>query len=238
MVHHFKKRLDTMEKNTETLGDICKTIVSEIEGIKRNPEMRLPSETSSNNSFPATMNSNQQDELIRMLNGAPSSYMSMFIGGTRDENPIFSGMNIDHTQEGDLDNVEIISDSSSESGSDSQDDSVEEMQLHEIDDENDESDTNHIVLKEDHQSDTIFVTKLDETEPLEVVDTESLMTSNENEEMSVLEDNAIVTRKSLQKMTVQMLRTIVIRDGYCTDPSKLKKLEIINLIMDQNERNL
>ena len=34
MVYHFKKRLDVMEKKNETLGDICKTMVRQIEQIK------------------------------------------------------------------------------------------------------------------------------------------------------------------------------------------------------------
>ena len=45
------------------------------------------------------------------------------------------------------------------------------------------------------------------------------------------------TKTSLNKMTVQMLRTIVIRDGYSTEPSKLKKQELIQLILSKNDEN-
>ena len=34
MVYHFKKRLDVLEKTNESLGDVCKSIVEEMEGLK------------------------------------------------------------------------------------------------------------------------------------------------------------------------------------------------------------
>lgn len=40
-----------------------------------------------------------------------------------------------------------------------------------------------------------------------------------------------VTKKSLQKMNVQMLKAMVIRDGICTEPSKMKKIELINMVL-------
>ena len=43
------------------------------------------------------------------------------------------------------------------------------------------------------------------------------------------------SRKKLQKMNIQMLKTIVIRDGLSTDPTKMKKTELIQLIMDNEE---
>ena len=36
-------------------------------------------------------------------------------------------------------------------------------------------------------------------------------------------------------MNLQMLRTMVIRDGLCTEPSKMKKQELIELVLSANE---
>ena len=40
------------------------------------------------------------------------------------------------------------------------------------------------------------------------------------------------TKKSLQKMSVQMLRTIAIRDGVSEDPSKMKKGDLVDSILE------
>ena len=229
MVHHFKKRLDVMEKNTETLGDICKTIVGEIDAMKRIPDMHAA--YSDQSTIPTT--NLRPEDLIHMMNEPQSSYMNMFIGGSS-MHPVFSGMNIDHTQVETLNNVEIISSDDDDQHTQSSDDpdiKLEEMQI----DDNDETETSSFVLKEENLIDTIYVRKLDETESLEVLETESSVVTGQNE--NDFEEEPI-TRKSLQKMTVQMLRSFVIREGYCTDPSKLKKLELIHMIMSQREMDL
>ena len=84
-----------------------------------------------------------------------------------------------------------------------------------------------IVLQQDNPPDTIYVTKLDETESLDAIDEKSSVVNLDDNDF----ENEPITRKSLQKMTVHMLRSFVIREGYCTDPSKLKKLELLHLII-------
>ena len=39
------------------------------------------------------------------------------------------------------------------------------------------------------------------------------------------------------KMTLQNLRTVVIREGLCADPSKIKKRELLNLVKRALSRN-
>ena len=43
MVYHFKKRMDSLDRKNETLGDICKTLVQEIESVKCARAQPLPS---------------------------------------------------------------------------------------------------------------------------------------------------------------------------------------------------
>lgn len=54
----------------------------------------------------------------------------------------------------------------------------------------------------------------------------------EMEEDEDLESKLTSTKASLQKLTLQMLRTMVIKEGLCTDPSKLKKVELIQIVLD------
>ena len=68
----------------------------------------------------------------------------------------------------------------------------------------------------------IQVTKLEETEPIDDA-------VSEFSEMDVERRN----KTSLQKLNVQMLRAMVIREGLCTDPSKMKKNELIQLVLNE-----
>jgi hypothetical protein len=79
-------------------------------------------------------------------------------------------------------------------------------------------------------TESIQVMKLEENEILEgsILTVEPENTENESVKMS---------KTALQKMNVQMLRTIAIRDGICEDPSKYKKLELINMIIEANNVN-
>ena len=62
------------------------------------------------------------------------------------------------------------------------------------------------------------------------------------DESVITEDGAgsstVFSKKSLQKMNVQMLRTMVIRDGLAEDPSKMKKLELVQLLLDSQKESL
>ena len=53
-----------------------------------------------------------------------------------------------------------------------------------------------------------------------------------------VEPSTVFSKKSLQKMNVQMLRTMVIRDGLAEDPSKMKKLELVQLLLDSQKESL
>jgi len=57
-------------------------------------------------------------------------------------------------------------------------------------------------------------------------------------EPDTIENDTKLTKSALQKMNVQMLRTIVIRDGICDDPSKYKKLELINMIIEAPHKEM
>ena len=53
-----------------------------------------------------------------------------------------------------------------------------------------------------------------------------------------IENDNKLTKSALQKMNVQMLRTIAIRDGICDDPSKYKKLDLINMIIEASHKEM
>lgn len=310
MVHHFKKRLDAMEKSNQTIADICKSLIGEIEQVKtlaHNPAATTsiphpPSHSSS--SFSSSLPQMPKDGEFIFTSSAPMG-MPMDIGMMGRNIPpeyipdftetLFrkilvtddvlqdtpeepsEPLNITEYDTEELDDVESCSTNESNTEDDLEPmeevDTVSNVPLDEID-------GSEIVLKFDREfpqdsrveellsdssepnldrsssdtieispidtmtaattvaleleldpsssssqaesKDIIQVTKLNETDPLE--ETISEMSETENEKHN---------RSSLQKMNVQMLRAIVIREGLCTDPAKIKKPELIQMILGE-----
>ena len=310
MVHHFKKRLDAMEKSNQTIADICKSLIGEIEQVKtlaHNPAAASstplpPSHSSSSFSssppqmpkdgefiFTSSAPMGMPMDIGMMGRNIPPEYIPDFtetlfrkILVTDDvlqdtpEEPS-EPLNITEYDTEELDDVESCSTNESNTEDDLEPmeevDTVSNVPL-------DENDGSEIILKIDSEfpqdsrveellsdssepnldrsssdtieispidtmtaattvaleleldpsssssqaesKDIIQVTKLNETDPLE--ETISEMSETENEKHN---------RSSLQKMNVQMLRAIVIREGLCTDPAKIKKPELIQMILGE-----
>jgi hypothetical protein len=252
MVQYFKKRLDSLEKSNEALGDICKTIVSELNTLKRDtpPPSFSPKESS------VQVNSwNQEQELFKKI------IVSEHLLDNSIPDPLDIGILYENE---DFDDVESCEDESGESDScdESEDDMMEEIQDVEINIEDnvfyvtkldtptvDYSEIDGLLPSIDTSQMNSFIGKILEETVKEVlknnddIEIEELPVEVEEEEIKneSLEENPEETlgevqnhtKTSLQKMNIQMLKTMVIRDGICTDPSKYKKQELIQLILDQ-----
>lgn len=81
----------------------------------------------------------------------------------------------------------------------------------------------------------IQVTKIAET--VEDDDANTVDASVLTEDPDVVGVQSVSSKKSLQKMSVQMLRAMVIRDGLCTEPSKMKKKELIDLVLTNQQQS-
>lgn len=225
MVYHFKKRVDALERNNETLVDICKNVVQELDHLKNaQPSFGLPKEMSPQTSstyYPSTLPFVDSDMLknIMMSDG-------ILGGSTVHESPL----DMQVLENSELDEVESCHSDDSPAVQELSDDStaVEELVVDSIvaDDNTEKTvealDTFEIEKNNDKEKDMIQVTKLEETEPIDD-------TVSEFSEMDVERRN----KSSLQKMNVQMLRAMVIREGLCTDPSKMKKNELIQLVLNE-----
>lgn len=206
MVYHFKKRMDALEKKNDTIADICKELLKDIDQMKMTkPPMFLSPQNMpfpntqpefSFGSFPDNM------EIPSDFNPVEELYKQIRVVEEQIE-PQPLDLKVYDNQE--LENVESC-DSDTE---------------HELSICTSEETLEEIPIQEENE---IQVTKLDESEPLEEV---SVITESEQK----------MTKSALQKMTVQMLKIIVIRDGLCTDPSKLKKAELIEMIRSATDSN-
>lgn len=204
MVYHFKKRMDALEKKNETLGDICKTIIQEIDSVKNDKSsvflspqhMAYPTSQPQYmfGSFPdegqGPADWNPMEELYKQIHLSQSMQV--------EEDPPLN-LNVYDVEE--LQDVEDANDDSgSESETDSENGTIEQVNLEE----------------------TIQVTKLENESDSVLPELETLD----------IEPTPKYTKKSLQKMSVQMLRTIVVRDGIAEDPSRMKKGDLVESILE------
>jgi hypothetical protein len=116
-------------------------------------------------------------------------------------------------------------DEDEEDHSDKNDDGMQEHTIEPIELDDFATIPTSSVLPSEVDDKVVHVAKLDEIDHTDG----SVLTAEPDH---VEQDSTKITKSTLQKMNVQMLRTIVIRDGICTDPSKFKKLDLINMILE------
>jgi hypothetical protein len=231
MFYHFKKRLDVVEKKNETLGDICKTMVKQIENIKYETSLpNIPKDETKEPTDETKYKTHTLDDFLKNLIDKTDPTTLGNIDPVYGIDPVLmysQNINVNNFENGELDDVESVN---------GNDDLEENENTHSQVEELEEFDDNTTAIKTSTQFDdnnepvidTIHVTKLEETEPLAEDDISSQITENTTSMQKQ-------TRNKLQKMNVQMLKTIVIRDGLSTDPTKMKKTELIQLILDNEE---
>ena len=169
-------------------------------------------------------------------------------------------LNLEEYENGTMDDIESVSteNSTTESNTDldrnEELEEVDDFEIHEPARSNTPESLPELIVDTSMEGkDTIHVMKLEETEPLETNATYSMIdiddqstlggddmsVDTQQSQSQVGEDShepipfGALTKKELQKMNVQMLRTMVIREGLCTEPSKMKKLELIQMILDK-----
>jgi len=286
MVYHFKKRIDYIEKNNETLGDISKTIIEEFANIKQNIETIsytvskmqnktdiqssfIPKDQASNNItdmfqqiFKNSELSPEDDEIMKNVfisGGDISKMMNFQSGDSRDSTPV--AFNVSDYDNEELDGVESCASSTIEqyepdfetqSNDDLEEVNIEgsnsSIPIHVMKlSQKDESDINDRALTPEVSESSLenirrdFDYILDETI---IHDEDTYSGTNNHDKNNIIEsDNTDIvtvtnnennfTRGDLQKMNVQMLRAMAIQEGLSTEPSKMKKNELITLILSR-----
>jgi hypothetical protein len=270
MVYYFKKRVDILDNKYETLADISKTIVKELELIREIPHSSMFL-SPQNLTFPKLHTTNapdaRNDSYGTNINISTFPTETNFFSSSM-SNPfeelykkiIISNDMLESDQEtepvqykiNDTVEVDDLDSYISDNDNDNDNEEEEEEEDYTEDYEEEKRDRNeedvHGMQEETIENVildafTIHTLPIPATVPgdLDVDGTVHVMKMDDidNTEGSVLtvepdieQDTTKMTKSTLQKMTVQMLRTIAIRDGICTDPSKFKKLELINMILD------
>ena len=261
LVYHFKRRIDSLEKRIETLTDVTKTMLMDSTAASSKP----PSSTSFMNSYlnlpktdgPVvfTQYPNQEShEFPPDWNPVDDVYKNIIVSnmnisqddgddgdssedGIREinddnsdqnEQPPILNYHVEETVELNEIDIEVIP-SSTEQEPESENEKVDEQHSTVVES------TDESLSLEDLGISDIQVTKIAET--VEDDDANTVDASVLTEDPDVVGVQSVSSKKSLQKMSVQMLRAMVIRDGLCTEPSKMKKKELIDLVLTNQQQS-
>lgn len=223
LVYHFKQRISAIEQKTDTMLEIINNIVKEIYVLKNAQQMT--------SRFFSTMSIHNDHMPVNVPN---TEYISKKIN---------------------------VSDNESESDDDDQEDTDEDEDDESDDDDQEETDELNIEeivsfpVENDDVVKVINVTlneielpvPVEEEEAQEVESIEDLSPSPilvekvDSEEQENLEEDVQgesqkeSSKEVYRKMTLQSLKTLVITKGLCSDPSKLKKTDLLKMLETEDE---
>ena len=263
MVYHFKKRMDSMDKKIEAITDITRTIVDNSTMAASiplrggsvpnllNPFFNMP-KPNEMGSVLFTQNPHQSEfDFPSDWEPAEGFYKNIVVSEDMlDSQPPILQYQVDDNEEASLDNVESCSGSSvsEESTDDSTKVPIEvveftvdeyesvDQEIHEVSDIDDDDDDDDINDNAEEKQESPKVLQIEVPDALVQNDTATVDESVLTEDG--MEPSTVFSKKSFQKMNVQMLRTMVIRDGLAEDPSKMKKLDLIQLLLDSQKESL
>ncbi len=229
LIYHFKGRLNQMETNQQTLFEVVNNIVQELTEIKRitinnasnmsynNVQEKINVDFDDDNDVPDLI----VNENMVMQHGDEESdsedeeYSDDSDLESEDENS-----DEDEDEDENSDEVKVVSvdidDSLDEIEQQDESNGLEELDNQLISSIQEQEENLEEVDINTQEIDNIKVSKLEETSVLEESDNVSLSSS--------------VSKSVYKKMNVASLKALVIEKGLSTDPGKMKKNELIDLL--------
>jgi hypothetical protein len=235
MVFHFKNRIYTLEEKNKDLSELCHTMIKELEHIKLIQQYNFSNISTAQH----TMLNNSDDD---------DDYDNEYKSDDSDEVqiPVFKKITV-------LDSI-LQSNSSDEYETETvehevyeESEELEEVEEYDLDNYSDIGDLPDL-LPDTTVEDT-SVEQLLKTIELDTLDVDSsiletiqVTKSSEENEIDINELDAKkppMKKNPYVKMNIQMLRTSVISKGLCSDASKMKKPELIEILMNHdNEQHI
>jgi hypothetical protein len=219
LIYHFKQRLTKLEQNNETMFDILNNMVCELSEIK---QQNLPISLGPSNYI--TPNTNKvyvsEDESNLNDSDSDSDSDSGSESETESENvsintcslpDLIDNSNFDVSEGDDVKVVNV-----------NIDDTLEDISTLNDDLEDDDE-------KEDNDEKEVPITDLDVSQ-VEEIHIDKLNQTNNLEENDNVSQTSMNTTDVYKKMTVASLKSLVIEKGLASDPSKMKKVELLELL--------
>lgn len=244
LVFHFKQRINVIEQKTDTMFEIINNVVKEIVQVK----------TTLLSCCSLTNNINYSNNIPLKLKENPISINETIYFDNNNENMnsnkiIVSDSSVNSDEDDDdlnSDNEDINSDSDNESESDHTDSesSENESESDNSDDEDDDENHENIVVTNLHNKNiSSEEIKLINVQDNQLINDENIViekinneneNKNEKENEETNESNKNEKKELLmemyRKMNIQSLKTFVITKGLTSDPSKMKKVDLLKLI--------
>ena len=202
LVFHFKQRISTLEQKNETMFEIINNIVQELVQIKYIITPPQSSYSTENVTQPST---------------------SHFI-----HNPTLPLNNIIH-----FDSNKIVVSDDEDDDDDEEDDSNDEEEDDSNNEEEDSEDEDaRIKVINVALNDSIHISEVDDIIDMEPAQG-NIIVEKMNTNDSEIDNSDIqkeVKKEIYRKMTLSALKSIVIEKGLLSDPSKLKKQELLKLL--------
>lgn len=241
LVYHFKQRITTIEQKTDTMLEIINNVVKEIYVLKNAQQI--------NTRFFTTTNNNEN---VVHIPAPTVNYLSTNKINVSDEDDSDGDEDEDHSDD---DGDEDDDDGDEDGDSDDDEPIIKELDIEEITSyeilpslSEDAVKVINVSLNEmdipiedngnEVDEDVTDLVEIDnltsspiQVEKMEAEETENLEEDVSHEESSQKEHSKDVYRK----MTLQSLKALVITKGLCSDPSKLKKPELLKMLETVDE---
>jgi hypothetical protein len=240
LFYHFKQRINKLEQSSETMFEILNNMVQELSSIKRGDSMCFPSASMPMSQNAPTFTSVPSNKIQVELSEDETSLPDLI-----DENGNVINDDVSDVDD-DNESSEYETDSDNNSDSENDENTIKEGSDTEKGDDDsvkvisvdiDESLDNLEYIPESVVSDANE--NIDETEepPVEInTDMIEKIQVNKIEGDRNLEENDDVSHSSVntsevyKKMNVPSLKSLVIEKGLASDPSKMKKNDLITLL--------
>ena len=251
LIYHFKQRLTKLEQSSETMFELLNNIVSELSGIKQtvineqNPNAAgYPMMMHPTHKIPVTLSDNESEE-----NSLPDLIENIQITKNNDASEE-DDSEYNSEEEDDSDDEREEEDDSDDESEDNETDSENESENKSITEEQtsevkvvsvdiNNSISNDVSSNIDDVPEDLTTDSLDEpevqpveidTEKIEEVHVNKLDITDDLEETASQQTTTSNSVDVYRKMNVPSLKSLVIEKGLTSDPSKMKKNELIALL--------
>lgn len=253
LVYHFKQRIIVLERKHDTMFDIVNNIVKQIKNMQ-------VSITYLGENQHATFHPSKHENVVTFSNGLLPTNMHefniMFNEGSKSEPRENTPEDSDEDDDSEGEDDEDDDDSEDEDDDDSEDeeddenseedDASEENKKIIVSDDDNQVESNIKVINVDiNENDTtesndlgiVEISEMSEIEStllkqnMELNDEDIVIRKIENTKTEEVTNESIKDNKEIyKKMSLSVLRATVIEKGLSTDPSKLKKQELVQLL--------
>jgi len=252
LVYHFKQRITTLEQKCDTMFDIVQNVVKEVGLAKTNINYMLTNQMQSQSNV-----STFPPMFMQQMNSVSDNYVNDTDMTLREEREDDEDEDEDEDEDDEDEEDEDHEDDEDDEDEDDEDDEDEDDYA----DADDEPNVFEKIRIDDKINDDVKQIDINDIQPLDVsnlenadleqnekeLDFEELVESVEltniepivvnkleqvNEEQIVENNKSAISPEIYKRMGLTDLKKLVISKGLCTDPSKMKKPELIKMLID------